>query len=80
MQCAFCSLPAALQTYDGDTSMSSRDDVRSRARLVVTNPDMLHVSILPFHAQFGPLLSKLKCVVLDEVRPAPREGCTGLRR
>ncbi|GAX82210.1 hypothetical protein CEUSTIGMA_g9638.t1 [Chlamydomonas eustigma] len=57
---------ALAETYDGDTSMSSRDEVRVRCQLLVTNPDMLHLSILPVHAQFSALLSNLKYVVMDE--------------
>lgn len=34
--------------------------------MLMTNPDMLHQSILPLHKQFGPLLANLKYVVVDE--------------
>jgi DEAD/DEAH box helicase domain-containing protein len=49
-----------MQTYDGDTPQAARADVRARAQLLVTNPDMLHCSILPFHTQFARLLGNLK--------------------
>ena len=55
------------QTYDGDTAQTDRLEIRSRCRLLITNPDMLHLSILPCHGQFAPLLSNLKYVVIDEV-------------
>ena len=35
--------------------------------MMVTNPDMLHLSILPCHGEFAALLSNLKYVVIDEV-------------
>lgn len=43
-----------------------RAEVRERAQLLITNPDMLHQSILPVHRQFARLLSNLKYVVVDE--------------
>ncbi|XP_057517360.1 uncharacterized protein LOC130798412 isoform X2 [Amaranthus tricolor] len=52
--------------YDGDTSEGERVWLRDNARLLITNPDMLHMSILPFHRQFQRILSNLKFVVFDE--------------
>ncbi|KMT10853.1 hypothetical protein BVRB_5g113540 isoform A [Beta vulgaris subsp. vulgaris] len=52
--------------YDGDTSQEERIWLRDNARLLITNPDMLHLSILPFHGQFQRILSNLKFVVFDE--------------
>ncbi len=40
--------------------------MRERAHLLITNPDMLHCSILPVHKQFGRLLANLRYVVVDE--------------
>jgi DEAD/DEAH box helicase domain-containing protein len=57
-------LPA---TYDGDTPQSERALVRRSARVVLTNPDMLHVSLLPHHASWGTFLANLEFIVLDEV-------------
>lgn len=54
------------QVYDGDTPQHERDDIRMNAQLLITNPDMLHMSILPVHSQFSRLLSNLQYVVLDE--------------
>jgi ATP-dependent helicase YprA (DUF1998 family) len=56
----------AVEIYDGDTPMDTRDTIRDSARLLLTNPDMLHVSILPVHRQFQRILSNLKYVVVDE--------------
>ncbi|KAK2075786.1 hypothetical protein QBZ16_001527 [Prototheca wickerhamii] len=59
------SVPS-VDIYDGDTARSERDEVRARARLLITNPDMLHTSILPFHQQFQRILAGLRYVVVDE--------------
>jgi len=53
-------------TYDGDTPGEERSRARSKAGLIITNPDMLHVGILPRHADWGRFLARLKYVVLDE--------------
>ncbi len=55
-----------VQVYDGDTPRAERAGVRERAQLLITNPDMLHVSILPIHASFSRLLTNLRYVVVDE--------------
>ncbi|XP_019053936.1 PREDICTED: uncharacterized protein LOC104599902 isoform X3 [Nelumbo nucifera] len=52
--------------YDGDTSQEDRMWLRDSARLLITNPDMLHMSILPFHGQFQRILSNLRFVIIDE--------------
>ncbi|XP_022135057.1 uncharacterized protein LOC111007140 isoform X2 [Momordica charantia] len=52
--------------YDGDTSQADRVLLRDNARLLITNPDMLHVSILPYHRQFSRILSNLRFVLIDE--------------
>jgi DEAD/DEAH box helicase domain-containing protein len=53
-------------TLDGDTPRGERDIVRSGARIILSNPDMLHRSILPNHARWAALLRSLRYVVLDE--------------
>ncbi|KAL3824710.1 hypothetical protein ACJIZ3_020739 [Penstemon smallii] len=52
--------------YDGDTSKEDRLWLRDNARLLFTNPDMLHLSILPFHGQFRRILSNLRFIIIDE--------------
>jgi len=52
--------------YDGDTPRAERAAIRKRSNLVLTNPDMLHVGILPHHAAWGDLLANLAFVVVDE--------------
>jgi DEAD/DEAH box helicase domain-containing protein len=53
-------------TYDGDTPTSVRASIRRNANLVLTNPDMLHVAILPHHELWRGFLRKLAFVVVDE--------------
>lgn len=52
--------------FDGDTREEERVDVRANSRLIITNPDMLHVSIMPSHKQWAKFLSGLRYVVIDE--------------
>ncbi len=52
--------------YDGDTPRDARGDVRRRANVVLTNPDMLHLGILPHHGSWERLFSHLRVVVVDE--------------
>src|SRR5881227_1318987 len=52
--------------YDGDTKREERLAIRRRANLVLTNPDMLHVGILPNHQAWGDFFSNLAVVVIDE--------------
>jgi len=53
--------------YDGDTPTHKRPGIRRSATLLLSNPDMLHVSILPYHAKWAGFLARLKYVVLDEI-------------
>ncbi|KAM1398183.1 hypothetical protein ACFX2I_015663 [Malus domestica] len=52
--------------YDGDTPQEERTWLRQNARLLITNPDMLHVSLLPYHKGFRRILENLRFVVIDE--------------
>jgi DEAD/DEAH box helicase domain-containing protein len=52
--------------YDGDTPRQERAAIRRRAGVVLTNPDMLHVGILPHHSAWGDLFANLAAVVVDE--------------
>lgn len=51
---------------DGDSDVSAREFARSHAGFVLTNPDMLHWSVLPRHAHWADLLGALRYVVVDE--------------
>ena len=53
-------------TYDGDTAAGSRAQVRKTAAIILSNPDMLHVGILPNHPTWASFFRHLKYVVLDE--------------
>jgi DEAD/DEAH box helicase domain-containing protein len=52
--------------YDGDTPTTERRRIREWANVVLTNPDMLHVGILPRHDLWGDVLHNLRYVVVDE--------------
>jgi DEAD/DEAH box helicase domain-containing protein len=54
-------------TYDGDTPSGSRLRIREKARLILSNPDMLHVSILPHHTRWENFFRGLNFVILDEI-------------
>lgn len=54
-------------TYDGDTSPSLRRTLRTSASVILSNPDMLHQGILPYHARWSRFFSNLKYVVVDEI-------------
>jgi DEAD/DEAH box helicase domain-containing protein len=55
-----------IAAFDGDTPQSERASIRKQARVVLTNPDMLHFGILPNHQSWSKLLRKLRYVVVDE--------------
>ena len=55
-----------LATFDGDTPRAERSEIRKRARIVLTNPDMLHLGIMPNHQSWSRLLRHLRYVVIDE--------------
>jgi DEAD/DEAH box helicase domain-containing protein len=52
--------------YDGDTPADRRWQVRKWANLILSNPDMLHVGVLPHHDRWGDVLSNLAYVIVDE--------------
>jgi DEAD/DEAH box helicase domain-containing protein len=52
--------------YDGDTPREDRPQIRRRANLILTNPDMLHIGVLPHHKSWGDFLARLGWVVVDE--------------
>jgi DEAD/DEAH box helicase domain-containing protein len=54
-------------TYDGDTTPEARKFVRARASVVLTNPEMLHTSMLPYHGRWANFLRRLRYVVVDEL-------------
>ncbi|MFN8222780.1 MAG: DEAD/DEAH box helicase [Gaiellales bacterium] len=52
--------------YDGDTPTEQRRDIRRAANLILSNPDMLNVGVLPHHDRWGDFLHNLRYVVADE--------------
>ena len=52
--------------YDGDTPSSARPSIRKNARIILTNPDMLHTGILPHHTNWLEFFTNLKYVIIDE--------------
>ncbi|ODS55755.1 MAG: helicase [Acidobacteria bacterium SCN 69-37] len=54
-------------TYDGDTPQDARRAIRTRAHVVLSNPDMLHAGILPHHPRWAKLFENLRFVVIDEL-------------
>lgn len=59
-----------VETFDGDTPMSERNFIRDEARIIFTNPDMLHITILPQEERWRTFLKNLKYVV-GEFSPSP---------
>jgi len=56
-----------VETFDGDTLMKDRNAIRDEARIIFTNPDMLHITILPQEQSWRTFLQNLKLVVVDEL-------------
>ena len=52
--------------YDGDTPQAQRSAIRKNARILLSNPDMLHTGILPHHSNWSDFFSNLKFIVIDE--------------
>ena len=55
------------EIYDGDTPSHKRKYIRQKARWILTNPDMLHTSILPHHTLWQQYFQSLKFIVFDEL-------------
>jgi len=57
----------SVRLYDGDTPPTQRRAVREQARLLLSNPDMLHTGILPHHPRWAAFLEGLRWIVVDEL-------------
>lgn len=60
-------LDELISSYDGDTPLTERGRLREQARCLLSNPDMLHYGILPYHDKWAGFLSKLEYLVIDEM-------------
>ena len=70
----FSQPPPSVAVYDGDTSAWHRGKIRATPpTLLMTNPDMVHLALLPHHHQWKDFFARLKMVVIDEVHT-----CRGL--
>lgn len=56
----------AIATFDGDTPKAERSRIKRQARIVLTNPDMLHLAILPNHQSWYRFFRHLSYIVIDE--------------
>jgi len=59
--------PLTVDIYDGDTPQHLRKTIRQHVNLLLTNPDMLHLGILPNHTSWNRFLENLDYVVVDEI-------------
>ena len=59
--------PIRAAIYDGDTPSDHRPAIRNNARLILSNPDMLHTGILPHHTRWAEFFRNLRFVVIDEI-------------
>ncbi|MGE5603161.1 MAG: DEAD/DEAH box helicase [Nitrososphaerales archaeon] len=53
--------------YDGDTPSAQRTKIRDDSRIILSNPDMLHMGILPQHPRWAAFFAALRVVVIDEM-------------
>ncbi len=66
-----CFMPGlenlVVDTFDGDTAMADRHLIRDEGRIIFTNPDMLHITVLPQEDKWRAFLQNLRFVVVDEL-------------
>ncbi len=54
--------------YDGDTPPAQRQAIKAKPpHVIITNPDMLHMGLMPYHPTWSAFFARLKFVVIDEV-------------
>ncbi|WP_224400258.1 DEAD/DEAH box helicase [Corynebacterium poyangense] len=53
-------------SYDGDTPPEARNPIRDHSRFIITNPDMLHLSLLAHHQRWARILRHLHFIIIDE--------------
>ena len=57
----------SVAAYDGDTPAAERRPIRQNARVVLSNPDMVHAGILPYHGEWARFFAGLRYVIIDEM-------------
>ncbi len=53
--------------YDGDTPPVRRQQIRNNSKILLTNPDMLNIALLPYHTNWAPFFQNLRYIVIDEL-------------
>jgi DEAD/DEAH box helicase domain-containing protein len=66
-QASIIQFPIPIGIYDGDTKSNDRRAIRENSRIIITNPDMLHMGILPYHTRWAEFFANLNFIVIDEV-------------
>lgn len=66
-QAEICPELPVISAYDGDLSKAARRKVQAQARIILSNPDMIHVNMLPNHPRWNRVLQNLRYVVIDEL-------------
>jgi len=67
--CTFAGLENAsnlVNAFDGDTKRADRPLIRDTSKIIITNPDMLHCTIMPMHEEWSDVLKNVKFIVIDE--------------
>lgn len=67
VQMAPPGMAAKIAIYDGDTPSQQRSNIRKNGRILLSNPDMLHLAVLPHHTLWVEFLHNLRFVVIDEI-------------
>jgi DEAD/DEAH box helicase domain-containing protein len=61
-------IKASAKVYDGDTSQYHRKKIRDNPpNVIITNPEMLHLSLLPYHDRWATFFSGIEFIIVDEV-------------
>ncbi len=64
----FSGIDLTCEVYDGDTPAAARRRIKAHPPdVLITNPDMLHMGLLAYHADWRMLFEKLRFVVVDEL-------------
>ena len=67
LQLTINNYPLTINHYDGDTPRAHRPAIREKSRIILSNPDMLHLGVLPYHTSWVNFFRNLQFVVIDEM-------------